>query len=70
LFTARLKDVATDTNVNSDLIKGVSGGERKLVGTAEAMLSGSALQCWDNSTFCTMLKATAELAGGCTSIAH
>jgi ABC-type multidrug transport system ATPase subunit len=59
--------------VGSELIKGVSGGERKRVSLAEAMLSGSALQCWDNSTrgldsanaveFCATLKAAAELAG-------
>lgn len=27
----------------------ISGGERKRVSVAEAMLSGSPVQCWDNS---------------------
>ena len=34
-----------DTIVGSDLVKGVSGGERKRVSIAEAILSGSPLQC-------------------------
>jgi len=80
-FAERLKDVAmaafgltgvAGTKVGNDLIKGVSGGERKRVSIAEAMLSGSALQCWDNSTrgldsanaieFCKTIKVAAELA--------
>lgn len=62
-----------DTNVGSDLVKGVSGGERKRVSIAEALLSGSPLQCWDNSTrgldsanafeFCNILRLLTELAG-------
>lgn len=61
------------TNVGSDLVKGISGGERKRVSIAEVMLAGSALQCWDNSTrgldsanaieFCRTLGVYAELAG-------
>ena len=39
-----------DTPVGSDFIRGVSGGERKRVSIAEVALSGSPLQCWDNST--------------------
>jgi ATP-binding cassette, subfamily G (WHITE), member 2, PDR len=85
---ARLKDVAmasfgllgvANTRVGSELIKGVSGGERKRVSIAEAMLSGSALQCWDNSTrgldsanaveFCATLRAAAELAGSTMLVA-
>ena len=87
-FAAGLKDVAmaafgllgvAGTNVGNDMIKGVSGGERKRVSIAEAMLSGSALQCWDNSTrgldsanaveFCRTLKAAAELAGATMLVA-
>lgn len=87
-FAARLKDVAmaafgllgvAGTNVGNDMIKGVSGGERKRVSIAEAMLSGSALQCWDNSTrgldsanaveFCRTLKVAAELAGATMLVA-
>lgn len=69
-----------DTNVGSSLVKGVSGGERKRVSIAEALLSGSPLQCWDNSTrgldsanafeFCKTLKVSAELGGAtvCVSL--
>lgn len=39
-----------DTPVGNDFIRGVSGGERKRVSIAEVALSGSPLQCWDNST--------------------
>ncbi|KAK7421173.1 Multidrug resistance protein [Neonectria punicea] len=38
------------TRVGDDFIRGVSGGERKRVTIAEAALSYSPLQCWDNST--------------------
>ena len=68
-----------DTNVGSDLVKGVSGGERKRVSIAEAILSGSPLQCWDNSTrgldsanaleFCRTLKLSTELAGATACVA-
>jgi ABC-type multidrug transport system ATPase subunit len=39
-----------NTRVGNDFVRGVSGGERKRVSIAEATLSGSPLQCWDNST--------------------
>lgn len=39
-----------NTLVGDDFIRGVSGGERKRVSIAEVCLSGSSLQCWDNST--------------------
>jgi ATP-binding cassette, subfamily G (WHITE), member 2, PDR len=39
-----------NTMVGNDFIRGVSGGERKRVSIAEVALSGSPLQCWDNST--------------------
>ncbi|CAI7675725.1 unnamed protein product [Penicillium discolor] len=39
-----------NTQVGNDFIRGVSGGERKRVSIAEATLSQSPLQCWDNST--------------------
>lgn len=39
-----------NTQVGNDFIRGVSGGERKRVSIAEATLSGSPIQCWDNST--------------------
>jgi hypothetical protein len=39
-----------DTKAGSDLVRGISGGERKRISIAEIVLSGGALQCWDNST--------------------
>ncbi|TDL14894.1 P-loop containing nucleoside triphosphate hydrolase protein [Rickenella mellea] len=39
-----------NTKVGNDFIRGISGGERKRVSIAEVALSGSPLQCWDNST--------------------
>ncbi|KAK9476559.1 ABC-2 type transporter-domain-containing protein [Lipomyces japonicus] len=39
-----------NTKVGDDFVRGVSGGERKRVSIAEAMLGGAPLQCWDNST--------------------
>ena len=60
-----------NTRVGNEYIRGVSGGERKRVTIAEAALSNSPLQCWDNSTrgldsanaieFCKTLKLQAEL---------
>lgn len=62
-----------NTNVGSALVPGVSGGERKRVSIAEAALSGSPLQCWDNSTrgldsanaleFCKTLRLSADMVG-------
>lgn len=39
-----------NTKVGSDLVRGVSGGERKRVSIAEVALCNAPLQCWDNST--------------------
>jgi ATP-binding cassette subfamily G (WHITE) protein 2 (PDR) len=39
-----------NTRVGNDLVRGVSGGERKRVSIAEVTLNQSPLQCWDNST--------------------
>jgi ABC-type multidrug transport system ATPase subunit len=65
-----------NTCVGDDFIRGVSGGERKRVTIAEASLSYSPLQCWDNSTrgldsanvveFCRTLRTQADVMG-CTS---
>ena len=62
-----------DTPVGNDFVRGVSGGERKRVSIAEAALSQSPLQCWDNSTrgldsanaleFCKTLRLSTELGG-------
>ncbi|EXA30453.1 ATPase [Fusarium oxysporum f. sp. pisi HDV247] len=65
-----------NTRVGDDFLRGVSGGERKRVTIAEASLSYSPLQCWDNSTrgldsanaieFCRTLRTQADVLG-CTS---
>ncbi|CDH14452.1 probable Pleiotropic ABC efflux transporter of multiple drugs [Zygosaccharomyces bailii ISA1307] len=39
-----------NTRVGSELVRGVSGGERKRVSIAEVMICGSKFQCWDNAT--------------------
>ncbi len=39
-----------NTIVGNVYIRGVSGGERKSVSTAEMALAGSPMACWDNST--------------------
>ncbi|KAJ7910672.1 ABC-2 type transporter-domain-containing protein [Mycena leptocephala] len=39
-----------NTKVGNDFVRGISGGERKRVSISETILSGSPLQCWDNST--------------------
>lgn len=88
-FATHLRDVVmamfgishtVNTRVGNEYIRGVSGGERKRVTIAEAALSGSPLQCWDNSTrgldsanaieFCRTLRLQTELFGhtACVSI--
>lgn len=62
-----------NTAVGNAIIPGVSGGERKRVSIAEASLSRSPLQCWDNSTrgldssnalrFCQVRRQIADLTG-------
>jgi ATP-binding cassette subfamily G (WHITE) protein 2 (SNQ2) len=39
-----------DTNVGNEFIRGVSGGEKKRVSIAEAMITKALVQSWDNST--------------------
>jgi ATP-binding cassette subfamily G (WHITE) protein 2 (SNQ2) len=38
------------TKVGNDYVRGVSGGEKKRVTIAEAMVTRASAQCWDNST--------------------
>ncbi|MCJ1283705.1 hypothetical protein MMC26_003036 [Xylographa opegraphella] len=68
-----------NTRVGNDFVRGVSGGERKRVSIAEATLSASPLQCWDNSTrgldsanaleFCRTIRMETELMGSAASVA-
>lgn len=41
---------ALDTKVGNEMIRGVSGGEKKRVSIGEAMVTKASVQCWDNST--------------------
>lgn len=38
------------TNVGNEFERGVSGGEKKRVSIADAMITKASVQCWDNST--------------------
>ncbi|KAK5133859.1 hypothetical protein LTR08_007190 [Meristemomyces frigidus] len=38
------------TKVGNEYVRGVSGGEKKRVSIAEAMITKASTQCWDNST--------------------
>lgn len=38
------------TKVGDAFVRGVSGGEKKRVSIAEAMITKASTQCWDNST--------------------
>ncbi|OJD10493.1 hypothetical protein AJ78_08513 [Emergomyces pasteurianus Ep9510] len=68
-----------NTRVGDDIVRGVSGGERKRVSIAEAALSGAKFQCWDNSTrgldsanaitFCKNLRLQADLIGVAAAVA-
>ncbi|KAF4828945.1 ZEB2-regulated ABC transporter 1 [Colletotrichum tropicale] len=67
-----------DTRVGDDVVRGVSGGERKRVSIAEAALTGAKFQCWDNSTrgldsanainFCRNLRLQADLLGVASAV--
>lgn len=68
-----------NTRVGNDFVRGVSGGERKRVSIAEATLSQSPIQCWDNSTrgldsanaleFCKTLRLSTKYAGTTACVA-
>ncbi|KIV97643.1 hypothetical protein PV10_01362 [Exophiala mesophila] len=68
-----------NTRVGNDFIRGVSGGERKRVSIAEAMLNQSPLQCWDNSTrgldsanaleFCKSLRVSTNILSSTAAVA-
>jgi ATP-binding cassette subfamily G (WHITE) protein 2 (PDR) len=68
-----------NTKVGSELVRGVSGGERKRVSIAEVSLAGARLQCWDNATrgldaataleFVRALRTSADVMGPAALIA-
>ncbi|PYH78160.1 ABC transporter [Aspergillus uvarum CBS 121591] len=41
---------ALGTKVGNELIRGISGGEKKRVSIGEALVTKASTQCWDNST--------------------
>lgn len=41
---------ALGTRIGNELIRGISGGEKKRVSLGEAMVTKGSTQCWDNST--------------------
>lgn len=43
-------DGAMNTKIGDAMLRGVSGGEKRRVSIAEAFMSTSQIQCWDNST--------------------
>ncbi|KAF9765768.1 hypothetical protein IL306_001882 [Fusarium sp. DS 682] len=67
-----------DTRVGDDVVRGISGGERKRASTAEAALTRAKFQCWDNSTrgldsanaisFCQNLRLQADLLGVASAV--
>ncbi|KAK4865212.1 hypothetical protein LT330_001835 [Penicillium expansum] len=68
-----------NTKVGNDLVRGVSGGERKRVTIAEVALTYAPLQCWDNSTrgldssnaveFCKTLRMQSDVFGIASCVA-
>ncbi|SCW01214.1 LAFE_0D07602g1_1 [Lachancea fermentati] len=68
-----------NTKVGNELVRGVSGGERKRVSIAEVSICGSKFQCWDNATrgldsataleFIRALRTNAQLTSSCGVIA-
>lgn len=68
-----------NTKVGSDIVRGVSGGERKRVSIAEVTICGSKFQCWDNATrgldsataleFVRALKTQADIANSAAAVA-
>jgi ATP-binding cassette, subfamily G (WHITE), member 2, PDR len=68
-----------ETKVGNELIHGVSGGERKRVSIAEAMITRASTQSWDNSTrgldantaleYVLSLRSLTNMANICTAVA-
>lgn len=48
--TVLIGNQIVNTKVGDEFVRGVSGGEKKRVSIAEAMITKASVQCWDNST--------------------
>lgn len=48
--TVLTRNQIVHTKVGNEFVRGVSGGEKKRVSIAEAMITKASVQCWDNST--------------------
>ncbi|KAI5299871.1 hypothetical protein KEM55_001322, partial [Ascosphaera atra] len=59
-----------DTMVGNDIIKGISGGEKRRVSLAEAMVTKASTQCWDNSTRGLDASTALEYVSGLRSMAN
>lgn len=67
------------TKVGDEMVRGVSGGEKKRVSIAEAMITKASTQCWDNSTrgldastaleYVQSLRSLTNMAGVSTAVA-
>lgn len=68
-----------DTKVGNEYVRGVSGGEKKRVSIAEAMITKASIQAWDNSTrgldastaleYVSSLRSLTNAAGVSTAVA-
>lgn len=76
---ALLSNLRTDTKVGNEYVRGVSGGEKKRVSIAEAMITKASIQTWDNSTrgldastaleYVSSLRSLTNAAGVSTAVA-
>lgn len=59
-----------DTKIGNNLIRGVSGGERRRVTLAEALIRRASVHCWDNSTRGMDSSTALDIIKAITNLAH